>query len=239
LRFTGGAGIAVTGAGVGTLTNVLITGDGSTGTSSQGRGLDMAGSVLSCNGVCLAGFGGSQLLMRSSVIALINNFYTFGGNSTGMNIQSDAAIDMGGLTVFSYGNAGAGVSVIGGRMTGALVSENIIAQGNAGNGCQVTAGGAVVLSSCLLNQNGANGCQVSTGGAFRTGGGFLQSNALWGVDVAQGFVTCIGSALGSNTSGRAQAFDGANVLLNGTSGTGTLSPAANTVGNRNAYIGVI
>ncbi|QCI65618.1 hypothetical protein E8M01_16240 [Phreatobacter stygius] len=236
LRFTGGAGISLVGP-LGLLDQVLIAGDGSTAPSSTGgRGLQIANSSISMGRVAVIGFGGAGILVRSSIVAISNRIYVV-ACAEGLVSAAGGAVDFS-ANLYAYGNGGAGVRATSGSLVDGTLANGIISRGNGGIGLTAADAGVVNAGAgSIIRQNGGVGVDVRRS-TINLGTPTISNNGSWGIANGHSMVQILSGVFASNVNGDSVVTDSGNTALQSCTGLGTLSPAANTLGNRNGYNGV-
>lgn len=230
LRFTGGAGCAFLGS-LGSIKNILFTGDGSAADGPQFINGD--GSI---DAVVAVGFGSRGVVISGGGGWGVSKVSGVGNAGVGVFIDGTTI----GLTgpLGGYGNGSHGVS-IGSKSAVSNSGGNINGNGNAGNGVLCDSSMAICGAASTANNNGAHGFQgisairldakSCTASANTAGVGFLASEGS--------FVDAQNSGGTGNSAGYI-ASDGSRLKVAGGGANGTIqySPALNTIGNGNSII---
>jgi hypothetical protein len=158
-------------------------------------------------------------------------------NNGGSGIKAYAGGSIYADNAIANSNAGAGVSVQSG---GSIQCWNASASSNLENGMVVAGGGSIFAINSTANDNTQNGFYVNQGGSLICTTSTANNNGIYGVICNAGGtlfaegVTSTGNLGSSNVRAQGMGY----IFFTSGNAAGSLSPAANTVGNGNAFITV-
>jgi hypothetical protein len=205
---------------------VTVTNTGSNGMAlGFGGSISASGAVVSnngANGVSIA-FGGSLLAGGATVS---NN------SSNGVVVNSNGSANIGGATASNNGATG-----ITTQFGGSINAQGATASNNSGDGIAVNYGGFINANITTVSSNSGNGVVVQGGGTMTASSATVSTNGLRGIAANSAGSIIAGSAtVLTNSLPNVYASGSGFVSFTGGNAAGSLSPAANTVGNGNAYI---
>lgn len=262
IRLLNGATIEVRGDGLGLLDDVLISSDG---TSGDGLGVynsyaeigtvAILGTGSQCVSVATARLavrsvlvccGASQtgIRVRNGHVVAAGNIsdmaiISLGHAGHGLEAWSNAGLELGAL--HCRGNNSHGAVVYRGSNLGTGLVSTFERNGAIGLQCTVS-GSANIAGGSSANNNGQQGISCVGGHAVLGAGSAANNNVGNGIFASQGGVIEASSpTFNNNGAWGVQANRGGLVAIIGTptvtgNASGTYTPAANTVGNNNAYI---
>ncbi len=241
VNFPGGGGF-VFGNGVGGITNVLITGDTSTGTGLGGDLITVQGGSVGLTGVTIGAGGGRGVLVTQNGSISATNSYVFGCLGGGWSVEEGGRF-IGSLNIGSFGNGGSNVNVSGGGnffMDQSAGSASVTSRCAGANGVNAT-NGDVNIGPAALIYGCANGVVASDGSFINANGSTSSANAGYGFYAVDGStISCLGSSSTVNNGTYCYAAAvSSSIYLTGSGGngnSGAATPAVNTVGNQNSYI---
>jgi len=227
LRFTGTAGLTC--VNIGNIKNLHINGS----STSVADGLYVYGGATRLENIVVSGFVGRGFVTRYSILAL-TNVVGFGCTSNGVSIEDGTnASALGAVGGFS--NGGSGILVMAASLDN--ISSPLGGSGNAGSGIHADRLGNIKTSGSNTSFAGYN-----TNGFRAVNQSFIEAIGADPTLNTIGFLAENGGYINaSNSVGTSNATNGyaANnsAFIDARGGTsGTLSPAANTLGSGNAYI---
>jgi hypothetical protein len=229
LRLTGGSRLDFIGQ-IGGVDNLLISGDG-----TVVDGLTLRFGYGALTNVAVVGFGGKNVSLASGGFALANVVGI--GGTTGISALGGAHVTVTG-PIGGFNASGDGVVAVQASSFNSDGSGNVNGSGNAQFGVCARDGSVINVggAASFARQNGPTfagyaalyGSKMGAAGATATN----NNNAFF--CAYNSMLDAFSTTGSSNTTGYSANYGG---LIHAASGSaGTLTPAANTVGNNNSYI---
>lgn len=256
IRFAGAAGMSLVTDGF-NLVNLLITGDG-----SNTSGI-VAYANCALSGVVLAGFGGYGLQVIQAGITIVGAMAAIGNGSANIQLGYGSSLLHAG-DVISLSSAGNGVEVVHGAnfAYGNAGGGHLSSNRNANHGIYAVQQGAFSFNAdSEAKYNGGSGAMIANDSVLNSPGMYLIGNASDGLTASRAKVIINGARIQSNTGNGIYAiqseieaggsdFSGNGALtaaveyntsakLVSCTNVGSLSPAANTVGNHESLIATV
>ena len=225
----GGIGVATYNNGTISAPQVTVTNCGLSGIQTNYGGSIFASSaVTNNNGVIgvLCYFGGT--IFAQGVVSRYNSL-------SGVSTNWGGSIDASGSSICTN-NGNHGILTLYG---GEINAPGVTASNNAQNGIVTSYGGSINAASATASSNLLNGVGVGSGGYINFNSGVASNNGTYGIfAIGSGGVAALSSTALSNGSTNVIVSGMGYIDFAGGNGAGSLSPAANTVGNGNSYINV-
>lgn len=228
-----GCSLIVAGDGLGTVDNLLITGDG-----TVANGIALANCAVRIGTVAIHGFGDDALYLSNADVVVFGAYSASGGAADGIeSLACSSVLTTGAGDILVYGNAVCGLSIS--DSTSAVVRFG--ARGNGAYGCYITQGTLRLNGASTASDNGARGLH-NIRGRFGCNGHVLtaSNNASYGASCEQAVGDFRNTVAAANGYNGFYANLGSDMDVTGYAavgnGSGVSSPALNTVGNSNSYI---
>ncbi len=243
LLCTGGGGI-VFGGSLGGITNVLVSGDTTTGTGLSGDLITVQNGIVALTNVTVGAAGGRGILVTQNGFLQPQNCSVYGCLGSGWSVEEGGRI-VGSVTLNAFGNGGNNVNASGAAsiyMDQSLASgTSIISKCAAGNAVSSAGASSVNCGPSAVLYQSQNGAAANDKSFIKADGANSYANSAIGFQAINGSTI---SAL-NTISGSANGTFGyladvtSNIYVTGgsaTGSTGAASPAVNTVGNHNSFI---
>ena len=247
----GYCGVLVNQGGSILASDVTVTNSGNTNLGVVDGGSVLANNAISANsggnGIGVV-YGGSIIVSGATARYNSGNgiITSFGGsinaasatasNNGGNGIITENGGSINATSATASNNAGNGIVTSAG---GSVLAASATASSNVGNGIYTSFGGSINAQSATASSNGSSGITTYFGGSIVADSATASNNVLNGLLVNYGgSIGALGATALTNGSTNVLAFGWGGIYFTGGNAAGSLSPAANTIGNGTAYIAV-